>query len=521
MDGAEGSARRKPGLLLAILLTSVALRVWGLGWGLPERLDFNPDERLVLRTAARLTWQDWDPHFYSYSGLTFELFALLRGLARLVHPGISEASLVLLCRGLDALLGAGTVALLFVLLRRLAPEGPAAPIGAAFLALMPLHVWDSHMATTDVGLAFWALAAVTAAVRAYETPTPRAFAVASALVGVAVGVKFNGALAATAVATAGLLAVREGRLSASGLVGRGALGVGAALGAVLVTSPFSVLRWRKALAAFEQEYAHVHSLDYGFNLGAPGWQYHPYVYELAAAFPFSFGALLYAAVLAGVVYVAVRPRRVYLVPLSYAAVYFVVAGSWTFVPLRYYLPIEPILLVPPALMCAAGMRAGPRLRWTSRAALALVVAYTAAFTVSTTARFAHDTRTRAAPWLQRRVAEGRSVLLVGVEWYLPHVVPGPGGVIYLPGYGQMLDVVAKRRPDYVVLTSLLYARAYRQHDENVALWDTVRQGRLPYELVRRFASPYLNSPVYSRLDPMYEGYFVSPTIEVYARRDGR
>ncbi|HZS32970.1 MAG TPA: hypothetical protein VFC42_06280, partial [Methylomirabilota bacterium] len=59
----------------------------------------------------------------------------------------------------------------------------------------------------------------------------------------------------------------------------------------------------------------------------------------------------------------------------------------------------------------------------------------------------------------------------------------------------------------------------RQQDENVAMWDTVRKGVLPYRLAERFQARYLNWRFYSRLDPMYEGYFVSPTIEIYRRVD--
>jgi hypothetical protein len=79
--------------------------------------------------------------------------------------------------------------------------------------------------------------------------------------------------------------------------------------------------------------------------------------------------------------------------------------------------------------------------------------------------------------------------------------------------------VAHRRPTYVVLTSLHYARAYRQRDDNVAMWNTVRKGVFPYRLARRFRAEYLNWRFYRKLDPMFEGYFISPTIEVYQRVD--
>ncbi len=50
----------------------------------------------------------------------------------------------------------------------------------------------------------------------------------------------------------------------------------------------------------------VHDLDYDFNLWPTGWQYKPYVYQFGAAFPFSFGVTLYAALLSSLIYCAVQ-----------------------------------------------------------------------------------------------------------------------------------------------------------------------------------------------------------------------
>jgi hypothetical protein len=171
-------------------------------------------------------------------------------------------------------------------------------------------------------------------------------------------------------------------------------------------------------------------------------------------------------------------------------------------------------------MLAAGLAApAARLRWLAVAALGVVVGYTAAFTISTTARFTDDTRLQAQRWLNERVAEGWTVLTVGSEWYLPRPEPVADRVSNLLEYGAMPKVVEDQRPDYVVLTSLHYARSYRQRDANVQMWDTVRRGVLPYRLVARFQARYLNYRLYRKLDPMYEGYFISPTIEVYRRQD--
>jgi 4-amino-4-deoxy-L-arabinose transferase-like glycosyltransferase len=443
---------------------------------------------------------------------------LVRSLLRAFWPGIGESGLVVAYRGVSALFGTATVAVLYLLLRRVGPAGPASLLGATFLAVMPLHVWDSHFAVTDVTLTFWMTASVTAAVYAYERPSWVRFALASALAGVATGTKFNGAFATVAIALAALVALWERRLRVGQLVAWGALSVAVALPALFVASPHVFLNWEATWWAFQHEMYRVRIIDYGFNLWAAGWQYKPYVYQFGAAFPFSFGLALYAALLGGLVYCAIRRRRILIVPFGYAAFYLGIMGSWDFVPIRYYLPFEPVLLIAPALALAAGLTA-PALavrRWTG-AALALVLAYTVAFTVSTTARFTDDTRLQAQRWLQQRVAEGHAVLTVGAEWYLP--TPTGPQVINLLNYGAMPGVVADRRPDYVVLTSLHYARSYRQRDDNVAMWDTVRKGVLPYRLERRFRAEYLNWHFYRNLDPMFEGYFVSPTIEVYRRVD--
>jgi hypothetical protein len=252
------------------------------------------------------------------------------------------------------------------------------------------------------------------------------------------------------------------------------------------------------------------------GLGAPGWQYRPYLYQLGAAFPFSYGVALYGAVLAGLVYCAARWRPVLLIPFGYAAFYLAVFGRWNFTPIRYYLPFEPVLLMAPALALAAGLTAPTRrIRWGTTAALIAVLGYTLAFTVSTTARFADDTRLQAERWLRPLAEDGAKILTVGALWYLPD--PRGPSVSRLDRYGAMPRVVKHRRPEYVVLTSMHYLRSYRLQDASVARWASVRRGQLPYQLVGRFRAEYLNWRFYRKLDPLFEGYFVSPTIEVYRR----
>ena len=207
----------------------------------------------MLGIVASMSWQNLDPGAYFYGGFFYEACVLARSILSALWPGIGDTGLVLAYRSVSALFGTATVAVLYLLLRRVAPAGPAPLLGAAFLAVMPLHVWDSHFAVTDVTLTFWMTASVTAAVCAYQRPAGLGSPLASALAGLATGTKFNGAFATVAIALAALVALWERRVRVAQLLAWGALGVAAALLALFVASPHVFLKWRATWAAFQHE----------------------------------------------------------------------------------------------------------------------------------------------------------------------------------------------------------------------------------------------------------------------------
>ena len=75
--------------LFCVLLLALALRVWGLTWGLPSAthyFSYHPDESVMLETssvtmnvfAGRLL-----PHYYHYPSLQFYLVCFANTLAAL------------------------------------------------------------------------------------------------------------------------------------------------------------------------------------------------------------------------------------------------------------------------------------------------------------------------------------------------------------------------------------------------------------------------------------------------------
>ena len=68
--------------------------------------------------------------------------------------------------------------------------------------------------------------------------------------------------------------------------------------------------------------------------------------------------------------------------------------------------------------------------------------------------------------------------------------------------------------DMLQITSIMYNRAYRHNNPfTKGMYEEIRHKN--YRLVKRFASDFINKNIYTKLDPMFEGYFISPTLEFY------
>jgi 4-amino-4-deoxy-L-arabinose transferase-like glycosyltransferase len=162
--------------LLFILLLALGLRLWGIGWGLPNAtrlFSYHPDESMVV--GASLTVNpfafQFDPGLYNYGSLALILNSLAIHLGEftgMVAPGpaagVPSATALMTARLFTAFLGVGTCAFLFGTGNRL--YGKAAGIVAAlFYAITPLAVQHGHFATVDVPATFFVAGAIFFAAR--------------------------------------------------------------------------------------------------------------------------------------------------------------------------------------------------------------------------------------------------------------------------------------------------------------------------------------------------------------------
>jgi 4-amino-4-deoxy-L-arabinose transferase-like glycosyltransferase len=508
---------RRYALLLPVAV-ALCFRLWGIGWGLPERTDLHPDEiHYVIGHAMTVSWSDPDPRFLNYPSFLTYSTALAHGLLKAAGIVHHDWQISIVGRSISAVYGALTCAVVFLLAEQLGAALPAAFLAALWVSILPLHVWESHVAVTDVMMTFWVMVTLYGSVRLIRHGRPLDYVLTGAALGLAVGSKYTAALAGVAPVVALLVGRRPLGESVRGLV---LLGL-SAIAACFVVTPYSFLHFGELLKAMAYENAHVHGHHSGFSLPAAGWQYHKYLYQVAAAWPFSFGLPLYLCAAAGAVWAIARWKREYAVVLSFAVLFFGITGSWTFTPLRYYLPVVVLGALLAGLWQGDWLMSPVRLkRGFAAVVIASTLCYTLAFTYSTTARYAHDTRIQAAEWLRGQAASFGEIWLAGDTAYLA-TLPGTsnisshteGGVLkYLSING------GNGAPDLLEITSLHYLRWYRHGNEHyMNEYDQLRSGRSGYVLLKRFEADFLNKRLYIALDPMFEGYFISPTLEFYQR----
>ena len=506
-----------PGWWLAgIVVLGLLLRFWGLAWGLPERIDLHPDEHeYVVQHALNVSWQRPDPGFINYPSFLCYSTALLHGALKRLDPARPDWKAYAEGRAISAAYGTLTILVVFFLARRLGGNAKGALLAALWMALLPLNVWESHVAVTDVMMTFWTLLALLASVRLFEDPCLRRAVWAGLCAGLATGSKYTAAIVCLAPFVALLLADLTWKRRIQWLL----VAAACALAACFVVTPFSFLRLGDTLKALAYENAHTHGFHPGFSLPADGWQYHRFVYQFVAAWPFSLGFPLYLAALAGTAWFARRKDRRKWILLAFGAVWFLETGSMTLVPLRYYHPLLALGALFAGMWLGAELDrpAGTGRRRAGLAAVLLVAAYTFAFTWSTARRYPHDTRVAAAQWLKTYMQQDQVLHVIGWKHYQGFPNDTAGTVQeHVESALTHLHAHTVGTNDLIEVSSLSYLRWERHHvKEYMRMYKRLGLHPEVFEPVAKFDSPFLNRDVYGKLDPMFRCYFVAPTLEFY------
>ncbi|HEY7513216.1 MAG TPA: phospholipid carrier-dependent glycosyltransferase [Vicinamibacteria bacterium] len=427
-------ARPEAVILAGLVASAAALRVWGIGSGLPHPVA-RPDEELLVGKALQISvGRLADPGDFNYSHLVYYLHALAlfayRTWGRLVgsygstedflvdvavrHPGVQY----LVCRSLVACLGTATVLATHAAAFHAYRRRGVAFLASALVAANYLHARDSHFGTVDVPMTLFVTLALAFALRATGTQARRDVLPSGLFAGLATSAKYNAGVVILCVFVAlspRLFQAREPRQRLNA-VATLILACATAALAFAVTSPFCVLRFGDVLRGLVvQEKALFR------GPGTPAWS----VY-LGTTLPGAFGGLGYLAAAAGLARALWKRRPSDRVLLVLVAATFASMAGMTWVVPRYPLPMVPALAV---LAAEASLALVP----SGRAALATALGVLLA--ASPLARtLAYD-----------RLASRADTRLLAAEWVAAHLPPR-SAILVCRGYGAPAINDDHRRP---------------------------------------------------------------------------
>lgn len=393
--------------LAIVLAVAALLRFVPIWFGLPYEYS-RPDEEVAIGHAVNVLAGIYNPEFFHWPSLTFYLFAASFRIASAAQriAGLrlpSGATDLLIARATVASAGTATVALVYLLTRRISTSATALT-AAAFLAVAPLHVRDSHFALTDILATFFVVWSLLLLVRAMDTRSTGCFAAAGFVGGLATSTKYSAAVVVVSMATAQLILVldearawRDARRWAPTL----AFAVACA-GGFLLGTPYALLDRHHFLEGLTYDFTHLSEGHNGLQAGV-GWTQH-----LVRSLPAAMSWPVFLAGLVGIVPMARRDWRPAAVVGAFCLALYCSLGPGHTLFFRYILPLVPFLCVSAAIA----------VRWTKVPMLAWVVAVPALVTCiwSDVLLARPDTRPLAAEWLVDHVKASESLYQAGSNY---------------------------------------------------------------------------------------------------------
>ncbi|MBC8103711.1 MAG: glycosyltransferase family 39 protein [Cytophagales bacterium] len=495
--------------LLLIFTLAIWLRLWGIGWGLPNAarlFSYHPDESMVAGASLVLNpfAFQFDPGFYNYGSLALLLNSLAIHLGEyggIVAPGpaagVPSATALLTARLVTALLGTATCGFLYGTGRRL--YGAAAGIAAGIVyAVAPLAVQHGHFATVDVPATFFIAGALYFAARHLQPTScrPRDLLWCGLWAGFAAATKYNAGI----VILAGVAAWRltEDRPAKALLVL-----LGAAILGFFVGCPAALLNPQGTLAAIAYESLHAREGHGSVFAGTPP----AFWYHVSLNLRWGLGWPLLLVSGAGIGYALYRRRPGDLLLLAFAVPFYALIGLAQIKFARYTLP-----LFPPLALLVGGLIPWPVADMPSRRRMGLVsgaLGAAAAFALLLSLGFDSvmgrtDPRDQAAAFIRERGIQSVG-FATGPWFYSPPLSPllGSPNPQAAKASASRFDVVPRliaadgewnreqlrqTDPDAVVLSEINeYADAERAHLPAAVEYLAVVQRIYPRQTV--FANP--------------------------------
>jgi hypothetical protein len=409
--------------VLGIMVLSLGLECWAVTHDLPYP---GVDEPAFVGPAVHIaSTGDLDPHWFGHPGSTtiYPLAGLYHVWGAVAHGGpvvssdpglanrfaVSPGDFYLIGRLWSIAFAIAAIPLVFLLGRRCFSTAVGLA-GAALWAVIPLAVSYGREVRTDSAGVFFALLSLLLIVRLFERASLRDHLVAGLAIGVGISSRYFLVTLLAALIAAGVIALRR---HVPGASVRGiAAGVGAAVVAFVMTTPYFLLDWSAARASLANESTSHVGHDGLSPIGNLRWY-------LGNAIPNVISWPVALLAVTGIVVAVVYrrdPRR--LILLAASATFLVAISTSKLHWNRWPLPILPVIVLFAAdglaqLMSAIDALVG-RHELQSAFAVAgvvLVAFWPAKDAIQLDARESRpSTRVLARDWIESHVPEDSSVV---------------------------------------------------------------------------------------------------------------
>lgn len=411
--------------LLVVLAVAAGLRFWRLGHGIPYQIGIDEPE-LMGRVLGMMRSGDLNPHFFDYPGLMFYLhlgvacLRFLSGAAAQEFRSLADVDLgdlLLWGRALTATMGVATVFLVHQVGMRWGARH--ALLAAGLMAVLPMHVRESHYALTDVPVAFFTTLTMLAALAAHEQASLRAFVLAGAAAGLAMATKYTAGLAVLLplVAAWMTLTARPSRVACA------AGAFGAWVVTFLVVAPFTLIDLPGFLNGFAKLMTYYREPPLGAD---PAWLTYLKHVRLNLGWPASL--LLASGLGLGIGRAISGPGRVrWTLLVLFPLLFFYALSDRGLVYARYLMPAMPFACVLAAIAVISGVSLLRRFDIPRAPRTALITALTVAAVLPpsvTAVQFVRtisqtSTQTLAYRWLDQNLPDGARVVVERSEVRLP------------------------------------------------------------------------------------------------------
>lgn len=483
-------------LLLIAVVLGLALRLYGIRWGLPNALhpeySYHPDEVFHLIYARMLVDGTIIGKQFMYGGtfyysILYAYYFVGDRFADLLGGANYFASTILFGRYVHTMLAILTILIVYQCGRAFFGK-TAGGLAAVILAVMPGHILCAQRMRPDEIAAFLSALTILLSWRLVSTDQGvrlRLYIITGLLLGVATALRFPLAIMIVAPVAAHAFA-SGGKNGAEVLRSLLDWKMAAMLVAVFlgyaVASPHTFMypdwfmqgmkiQWRYQSNPF------MDAVDAGPGIYQYGWT----MLHEAMGYPIYFLAL------GGIVLALIKRSRADIVILAAAVPYFILTTFTSWVVVRYTLPLLPPLAILAGRFVVYVAEEIPRHKIAAYAVLAM------ALSVTVMADYAYlkmeageDVRDEASGWIQDKLPKGSSILTVRAyyeDYYFNPVVP-PGyqaPVFFLTGNVDSAPLFQDFGFDYLVLNELIYKNMERLGE------------RHPYERVRIFHESLANS----------------------------